>query len=168
MNAINILARKWRLPWVLLLCVATLSACSSQESRVGRMLNLNTNFTLTVEATPDINPNSRDESSPVFLRLYELKSDEAFAGADFIDLYERHDATLGKSLVAHRQLPRIAPDEVRDYEMVLDGETRYVGLLAEFYQYENATYKVVIPVTAKNVFRDKVRLRISDNTISVR
>lgn len=144
-----------------------LVACSSQESRVGRMLNLNTDFILTVEAAAQINPSSQDEAAPVFLRLYELSSDEAFEEADFIDLYEREKAVLGDSLIKFRQLPRVAPNEVRDYEMVLNSETRFVGILAEFYQYEDASYKIVVPVTSKNVFRDRLRVRISGNDISL-
>lgn len=151
---------------VLLAC-ALVAACSSQKSRVGSMLNLNTDFTLAVEADGHINPNNRGESSPVIFRLFELKSDDAFASADFIDLYERQRDALGDSLVRHRQLPRIAPGEIREYEMVLDGETRYVGILAEFYQYEDARYKVVVPVTANNVFRDRLRLRVDDNQLSI-
>lgn len=167
MQAFSLHALRRSLCWILVISVSILTGCSSQESRVGRMLNLNTDFTLTVEAAPDINPSSHDRASPVFLRLYELTKEEAFAGADFIDLYERADSALGSSLVAQRQLPRIAPNEVRDYELVLDSDTRYVGLLAEFYQYENAAYKVVVPVTSKNVFRDRLRVRISGNQLSV-
>jgi len=151
---------------IVLLC-ALVVACSSQKSRVGTMFNMNTDFTLAVEADTHINPNSRSESSPVFLRLFELKSDEAFASADFIDLYERRSEALGDSLVRHRQLPRIAPGEIREYDMVLDSETRYVGIIAEFYQYEDARYKVVVPVTANNVFRDRLRLRVDDNQLSI-
>lgn len=152
---------------ILIMLLGFLTACSSQESRVGRMLNLNTDFTLSVEAAADINPSNRDEAAPVFLRLYELSSDEAFENADFIDLYEREKSVLGDSLVKYRQLPRVAPNEVRDYELVLSSETRYVGILAEFYQYEDASYKIVVPVTARNVFRDRLRIKISGNDISL-
>ncbi|WP_111642401.1 type VI secretion system lipoprotein TssJ [Marinimicrobium alkaliphilum] len=151
---------------LVLLGALMLVGCSSQESRVGRVFNLNTDFTLSVSAAEDINPNTRDEPAPVFIRLYELRSPDAFARADFIELYERDQNVLGDSLVNRRQLSRVAPTELREYEMVLDRETRYVGILAEFYQYDDATYKLVVPVTAKNVFRDRLWIRISGNTIT--
>lgn len=144
-----------------------LTACSSQESKVGGMLNLETNMTLTLQADANINPDHQDESSPVFIRLYELKSRNAFDGADFIELYERDKAVLGDTFVQRRKLSRIAPGESREHDLVLDNNTRYVGLVAEFFQYQDAAYKVIFPVTAKNVFRDDVRVRISGNQISV-
>lgn len=151
----------------LLLVGVLLSACASQESTVGRMFNLSTDFTLTVEADDTLNPSNRHDSAPVFLRLYELTAPDAFERAEFIDLYEREESVLGDSLVRRQQLPRIAPGEVREYELVLHGDTRYVGLLAEFHDYDNAEYQVVVPVTAKNVFRDRLRVRVSGNTLSV-
>lgn len=152
---------------VALLLSLSLLACASQESRVGRMLNLNTDFTLSVEAAEDINPSNRDEAAPVFLRLYELSAAEAFENADFIDLYEREKSVLGDSLIKYRQLPRITPNELRDYDLVLSSDTRFVGILAEFYQYEDASYKIVVPVTSRNVFRDRLRVSISGNKLSL-
>lgn len=155
------------LRWSLCVSLVALVACSSNESKVGGMLNLKTDITLKIDADPELNPDHQGESAPVFLRLYELKSDEAFASADFIELYERDKETLGDSFVQRRKLSRIAPGEKREHEMVLDSNTRYIGVLGEFFQYGDAAYKVVVPVTAKNVFRDSIRLRISGNQISV-
>lgn len=166
----NILRTASRLPVLFLvlgLYLLIVAGCSSRESKVGGMLNLKTDITLKIESAPNLNPDHQGESAPVFIRFYELNSDEAFAGADFIELYERDKSVLGDSFVQRRKLPRIAPGESREHEMVLDANTRYVGLLAEFFQYDGATYKVVVPVTAKNVFRDSIRVRISDNQISV-
>lgn len=152
---------------ILLCTLLGLVACSSHESKVGGMLNLNTDITLRVAAGADINPDHQNDPAPVFLRLYELSSDQAFKSADFIELYEREASALGDTLIQRRQLPGVAPNETREHQMVLDNNTRYIGILAEFFQYENAAYKIVVPITAKNVFRDSIRLRISGNQISV-
>jgi type VI secretion system protein VasD len=152
---------------LLTLVALALAGCSNQESRVGGMLNLKTDLTLTVEAAQSINPDVQSSPSPVFLRVYELNSREAFAQADFIELYERDKSALGDTLVQRRQLPRILPGETRAHKLVLDSNTRYVGVLAEFFQYEDSVYKIVVPVTARNVFRDTLEVRISDNQLSV-
>lgn len=149
------------------LCFLGLSACSSQESKVGSMMNLKTDIALRIDSGLSINPDHQGEASPVFIRLYELTSDEAFAGADFIELYERDKAALGDTFVQRRKLPRIAPGEIQRHELVLGSATQYVAIFAEFFQYQDATYKVVVPITSKNVFRNSIHLRISGNQISV-
>ncbi|UZJ44265.1 type VI secretion system lipoprotein TssJ [Marinimicrobium sp. C6131] len=149
------------------LLVCGLAACANQESRVGGMLKLQTDVRLSIDAHADINPDHSNEPAPVVLRLYELTAEQAFADADFVRLYERDSAVLGDTLVRRRQLPGVAPGETRNRELVLDAKTRYVGIMAEFYQYERAAYKVVVPVTARNVFREVIKLKISGNQLSV-
>ncbi len=152
---------------LLAIVTLTLAGCSSRESKVGGMLNLQTDLTLTLEAAQAINPDVQDSPSPVFLRVYELSSKEAFAQADFIELYERDKSALGDTLVQRRELPRLVPGESRSHKLVLDSSTRYVGVLAEFFQFEDSVYKVVVPVTARNVFRDTLEVRVSGNQLSV-
>lgn len=161
-----LITRTYRLP-LLLVATVLFVGCSSQESKVGGMFKLQTDLTVTVDAANNINPDVRDDPSPVFLRVYELSDRDAFAQADFIELYERDQSALGDALVQRRQLPRIAPGDLQRHKLVLDSSTRYVGVLAEFFQYEDAVYKVVVPVTARNVFRDTLELRISGNQLSV-
>ncbi|MGD8175038.1 type VI secretion system lipoprotein TssJ [Marinimicrobium sp. ARAG 43.8] len=152
---------------VLSLIMLWLSGCATEESRVGGVLKLKTNVTLTIRADETINPDHQGVASPVFLRLYELSVDQAFEQADFIDLYNRESTALGNTLVQRRQLPRVLPGDVQRHQLVLDSNTRYLGLVAEFYQYERAVYKVVVPITARNVFRDRIELQISESQISV-
>ncbi len=144
-----------------------LSGCTTQESRVGGMLKLQTDVKLTVSASHDINPDSAGDPAPVMLRFYELTTDQAFEGADFIRLYEQDSATLGDTLIRRTQLPGVVPGEQIEHQLVLDASTRYVGLLAEFYQYEDAAYKVVLPITARNVFKDVIKVQLSGNQLSV-
>lgn len=144
-----------------------LSGCATQESRVGGMLKLQTDVKLIVSANHNINPDSAGDPAPVMLRLYELTTDQAFDDADFIRLYEQDSAALGDSLVRRRQLSGVAPGEQVEHQLVLDASTRYVGLLAEFYQYERAAYKVLIPITANNVFKDVIKVQLSGNQLSV-
>lgn len=152
---------------LLALVALTLSGCASRESKVGGMLNLQTDLTLTLAAAQSINPDVQGSPSPVFLRVYELSSKEAFEQADFIELYERDESALGDTLVQRRELPRLVPGETRSQKLVLDSGTRYVGVLAEFFQFEDSVYKVVVPVTASNVFRDTLKVRVSGNQLSV-
>lgn len=153
---------------VLLACIlSSLVACSSSKSRVGSMLSLNTDLKLVFDVGESLNPDAQQQASPVFLRLYELNDPKAFETADFIDLYDGDEAALGKSLIAKQQLERFVPGQGRTEKVVLKPGTRYVGLYAEFLQYQDAHYKVVLPVTENNVVRNKAVLLIHGNSLVV-
>lgn len=163
--------RKWnallRRVGVALVSVLLCGACTTVNNKVGEALNLDTDLKLQIYAAREINPDERDQSSPVFVRLYELNSAKAFASADFIDLYENDAQTLGDTLVAKQELKRVVPGTQRTERFVLSEGTRYVALFAEFYRYKDAQAKVVFPVTASNVVRNSVKITIADNAIAL-
>ncbi len=144
-----------------------LAACSSMNSKVGGMLNLDTDLKLEFIVDSNINPDDNANPSPLFVRMYELKSRQKFDKADFIDLFERDKAVLGDSLIARHKLRRFAPGESREETLLLDANTRYIGLYAEFLQYKNSKFSVVIPVEPHNVIRNSAVVRIVENTIRV-
>jgi type VI secretion system protein VasD len=115
----------------------------------------------------NINPDDSKRPAPLFVRLYELKSDKQFSNANFIDLYERDKEVLGADMIAKQRLKRIAPGETRKDEYVLDTQTRYVGLFAEFSQYKDASFKIIIPVASTNVIASSAIVSVSGNRISV-
>ncbi len=146
-----------------MLTLLALAGCTEVNSKVGGMLKLNTDLKLQFVAGNNLNPDENHTASPVFIRLYELSSDKAFAKADFLDLYENDEATLGKDLIAKQELSRLLPGETRSENFVMDKETRYVAMFAEFFQYKNSRFKVIFPVTANNIIKDRVLIEINDN-----
>lgn len=156
----------WRLlSLILIASTIVLSGCSSSKSRVGGVLNLDTDLTLTFIAESNINPDDNKRPSPVFIRFYELKSPTAFNKADFIDLYERDKEILGADLIGKQTLKPLVPGEERVERLVLQKGTRHIALYAEFSQYRGATYKVVFPVTESNVIRNKATIKVSDTNL---
>ncbi|WP_185230943.1 type VI secretion system lipoprotein TssJ [Teredinibacter franksiae] len=149
-----------------LLCfLVFLSACSSMNSKVGGVLNLDTDLKLIVSADSDVNPDESGKPSPVFVRLYELKDTKMLDKADFLAVYERDEEVLGKDLIAKQELKRLAPGDSREEQFVLNPETQYIALYAEFFNYKNAGYKVVVPITTNNILRNAVKIRLSGNRI---
>ena len=53
----------------------------------------------------------------------------------------------------------------RSDNYVLKPDTRYVGLFAEFLQYKDAKFKIIIPIAPTNVFASTADVYISGNTI---
>ncbi len=158
---------RWRFFALILICVA-LGSCTRANSKVGGMFDFDTDLKIVFEVGNNINPDENHTPSPLFVRLYELESKNAFEHADFLALYDRDEAVLGTELIAKKELRRITPDGDREEKFVVASNTRYVALFAEFFQYKNAKYKLVFPVTSHNVIGNTVRIEITDNKMQLR
>lgn len=152
---------------VIFLACFGITACSTLNTKIGGFFNMDTDLTLDFKVEANINPDDRKIPSPLFIRLYELKSAKQFKRANFIDLFERDKEVLGDNMIAKQRLKRLKPGESREDEYVLNKETRYVGLFAEFSQYKNSNFKVIIPVEPTNVIASKSGIHVSGNTITV-
>ncbi len=153
--------------FLLVLMLLTLISCSSSKSRVGGVLNLDTDLKLTLQISSDINPDDNNRPSPVFVRFYQLKSTTAFDKADFIDIYERDKEVFGGDIVSKQTLKPLVPGETRIERLVLEPGTRAIAIYAEFSQYAGSTYKVTFPVTENNVIRNAETVQISGRTLSL-
>lgn len=142
-----------------------LTACATINNKVGTALKLETDLKVSFQVDADINQDENEKPSPLFIRLYELKSPKMFTRADFIDLYDRDKDALGADLIDKQVLKRLKPGEDTQVHFVLDKETEYVGLYAEFLDYKDAEYKLVFPVVANNVIRTAVKIHVSGNEI---
>jgi type VI secretion system protein VasD len=145
--------------------VAVIAACSSLNTKVGGVFKLDTDLKLAFKAEADINPDDKKRPSPLFLRMYELKSTKQFEKANFIDLFERDKEVLGADLVAKQTLKRLRPGDERTDRFVLKPDTRYVGLFAEFLQYKDAKFKILVPVSPTNVVASSAEVYVAGNTI---
>lgn len=151
---------------ICLVMFAGLAACSTMNTKIGGLLDLDTDLDLTFKAAKNINPDESDSPSPLYIRMYELKSAKRFKEANFIDLYENDKQVLGSDMLAKRRLKRLIPGEKREKDYVLNSKTHYVGLFAEFQNYKNAIFKVIIPVDPTNVIASSSVVRISGDTLS--
>jgi len=144
-----------------------LGACSSVNGWVGTKLGFDTDLTLNLKVDADINPNDKGRPSPLFVRLYELKTKKMFNRADFIGLYERDKEVLGADLVAKQELKRLVPGVSREEKFVLNKETRYIALFAEFLHYKTAKYKIIVPVVSNNVFATSITVKVSGSQLKL-
>ena len=154
-------------------CLALVAAlifiggCSSSKSRVGGVLNLDTDLKINFIVDGNINPDDKKRPSPIFVRLYELKSPAIFNKADFIDLYERDKEILGGDHLNKQTLKPLSPGLGRTDTLVLKNGAAYVGLYAEFSQYRGSAYKITFPVTEHNVMKNEITIKISGTEMSV-
>lgn len=142
-----------------------LTACQSMNGAVGGYFGLDTDLQVDFIIDADINPDELGKASPLFIRMYELKSKKMMKKADFIELYERSKEVLGADMTAMHKLKHFKPGETRTEHFVLSPKTRYVTLYGEFLEYKESKYKLIIPVVANNVFRNSVVIRVSGNEL---
>jgi type VI secretion system protein VasD len=96
-----------------------------------------------------------NQSRPIVVRVYELKADGGFSGADFFSLYDDEAAVLADSLVARQEMS-LAPGQSRSFSKALSPDTRYIGVLGAFRDIDSAQWRRVVPLAAD-----------ADNTVSV-
>lgn len=139
------------------------SGCST----TAKILNLDTEVVLDFQVWPKINPDDNGRASPLVVRMYELKDSRQFLAEDFIDLFEESKERLGADLLAERRLRELTPGLNRTETFQLAPEVKYIGLLGEFIQYENAQARVVIAIepnrkTKKVIWINKTKLKVGD------
>ena len=148
---------------IVLLSAVLLSGCST----TAKMLNLDTEVVLDFQVWPKINPDDNGRASPLVVRMYELKDSRQFLSEGFIDLFEESTERLGADLVAERRLRELTPGLNRTETFLLGPEVKYIGLLGEFIQYENAQARVVFAIepnrkTKKVIWINKTKLKVGD------
>lgn len=130
-----------------LLLVGTLAVTVSACQTTRRTLNFDTSVELAMNINDDVNPDSDGRASPVVVRVFMLADDRQFAREDFLNLYENAPSRLGKDLINTVVLKEFAPGEIRKETLELTPEVKYIGLLAEFVQYQDADALMLLPIT---------------------
>lgn len=147
--------------------LVSVTACSTLNGTVGSYLGMDTDLEVEFVVDADINPDELGKASPLFIRMYELKTPKMMSKADFIDIYERDKEVLGADMLAVHNLKRFKPGEGRTENFVLSKETNYVAFYAEFLKFDDAQYKVIVPVVSENVIRSSSTVRVSGNKLVV-
>lgn len=97
-----------------------------------------------VTAGESLNPDSGERASPVLLRLYELKSRDAFREAGFDALHDDPEAVLGDDLLG-MEVTMLRPGGSWHTERALQDETRYLGVTAAFRNIDKARWRMIRP-----------------------
>lgn len=124
------------------ICMCSLLGCASKPP----IQEQPSKVTLSLVADTALNPNVLGESSAVELQVFELEDDSMFMSADFDQLNTHFKKALKSNFV-----------EVYDYvltpgqfkfvdELILDEETRYIGVLAKFSEPQKSDWKKAIKV----------------------
>lgn len=121
-----------------------LNGCASTRE----FLDLETSMFLKFRVSESVNPDSNGRASPIVINLFYLTDNRQFEQEDIISLLQDADDRLGKDMIDKARLKEFIPGEDRDKSMKLSKKVKYVGILAEYIQYEKANAKLLIPIEA--------------------
>lgn len=124
-----------------------------------------------IVASADVNPNSSGRASPVHVRIFQLKEDGAFMGADFWALVDKEQETLAASLVQRQEFD-LSPGETKDFELKIDPEARVLAVMAEYADYRNAQWRAVAQAPNKSLLdlvkkKNRVGFNIDQSKVSI-
>lgn len=120
---------------LLMAAAALLGACASKPPKPAP-----THAELIV--SPDVNPDASGRASPVVVRVYQLRNDGEFTTAEFFGVYEKEKETLGASLVSREEYV-LSPGESRKLDLPVNGETRFIGVVAAYRDIRVARWRAI-------------------------
>lgn len=100
---------------------------------------------LTLVAAPDVNPTPSGAGAPIALRVYQLGSVNAFNGAEFFQLFNQDQATLGADLVKRDDLI-VPPGGKSALSLTPMDPVKAVGVFATYRDYAGSVWRVSAPV----------------------
>lgn len=92
-------------------------------------------------ASTDINPDTSNRPSPLVVRVYELKTINAFDSTNFFKLYDEENTILGNDLLSREEF-QILPGQERSIDRKVHKQTRYLAVIAAFRNIEKAQWRV--------------------------
>jgi len=129
---------------------------------------------MTFVAQPIVNPDVKGRPSPIVVRVYQLKNNDKYAGADFFALFDDDQKVLGADMVGRDEVELI-PGESREVQFAVSPDTKFVGVLAAYRDIRNSQWRVVQAAPKKGLLnlvkkdaititvgRDAVELTIKD------
>ena len=123
---------------------------------------------LIIKASPMINPRMDSDSSPVFIRIYQLSDYFRFQQANFLDLYQNNVDTALSSQLVYQEAPLpLLPGETLKIDITLQPQSRYLGILAQFNRYDESAHRLWIPLFEGAGKKRKVTVVISGLNVSL-
>jgi len=116
-----------------------------------------TKLDLKLTASDRLNPDIHGRSSPIVVRLLELKHPVAFESADFFSLYERARQSLTPDLVTSEEL-QLRPGETVELKLSVQEGSRFVGVLAAYRDLPETRWRYTVPLELTGITHADLKL----------
>jgi type VI secretion system protein VasD len=124
----------------------------------------------TLAASADVNPDSTGRPSPIVVRVFQLRGDAEFNGADFFALYDKEKETLGASLILREEFV-MQPGESREVKLPISLEARFLGVVAAYRDIRAAHWRAISAAPEKKlidmVSKDHVTIRADKAAVTL-
>jgi len=125
---------------------------------------------MTLVAESQINPDVNGRPSPIVVRIYQLKSEDKYAAADFFALFDDDQKVLGADMVG-REEAELAPGETREMQLPVSRDAKFLGVLAAFRDIRNSRWRVVQAAPKKGLLdmmsKDAITITISRDAVTL-
>jgi type VI secretion system protein VasD len=143
--------------------VLALAGCAAKPPPPPKPIDTHT----MIAASADVNPDPAGRASPVVVRIYQLRGDAEFNGADFFALFDKERETLGASLIL-REERTVFPGQELQLTLPLAPDVRFVAVAAAYRDIASTRWRAIVAATLKgsekkraiaiNVDKDAIRL----------
>ena len=123
-----------------------------------------TRLEVSIEASPNLNPNAEGRPSPIVMRFYELSSADVFESSDFFTLYDTEMPTLGKFILFRDEM-NIKPGQLKSFKREAKPETRYIGVIAAYRDLDNARWRGLLEIEPHK--KSKIMIHLGSLSVSV-
>lgn len=111
-----------------------------------------TRVELSIKAENTVNPDPTGRPSPIQLFIFQLTSVSSFQDADFFQLSEKAQSSLGSSLVGKDELI-VSPGASRQWNVNISSEAKYLGVIAAYRDLDNAVWRATVSVIPRETTR---------------
>jgi type VI secretion system protein VasD len=160
--------RQWQRVLLILLftaAAAALLSCASKPPPKPKEEKPAPELRAEVIAAPDANRDPAGRALPIVVRLYELKSEGAFAGADFFKLYDHESEALGGDLIGREEVT-LLPGTRQLVVRPLSPDATHLGVVAAFRDIDHAGWRAL--VTLKRDQNNTVQVDVGSTVITAR
>ncbi len=100
---------------------------------------------ISITALNDVNPDGKDQPSPIQLKIYQLSSRSTFDNLDFGRAFYKADTLLSDQLLQQDELI-FQPGETIKHEINLEKKVKFIAIIAGFIDIDNSRWKHIYKV----------------------
>ena len=102
---------------------------------------------VSLTASADVNAAAGGPGAPVQIRIYQLGSTSSFGNAEFFQLFNQDQATLGPDLIKRDDII-LAPGQTTSTTLSPTDPVKAIGVFAAYRNFQQATWRATAPVVA--------------------
>jgi len=121
---------------------------------------------LHVDANKNLNPDfQRKTQQPVSIQVYQMKDPKKFNEANFFQITDEPEKTMGPDLLAPMNNFMIIPNQKQNISVKLNSDAKFLGIIAAFESIDNSKWRAVVPLEGKH--KSDISIQLKDKILTV-